>query len=85
VQEVRLSSQWWTYRNTKAKRELAWRPSPHEETIEATVDWYRDREGDRLELHGHSQPVQYKVAAAALGALGSASRLAGRVWPLAGL
>src|SRR4051795_4314314 len=43
VQEVRLASQWWTYRNTKAKRELAWRPSPHEDTIEATVAWYRER------------------------------------------
>ena len=26
--EVRASSQWWTYRNTKAKRELGFKPSP---------------------------------------------------------
>ena len=82
VQEVRLSSQWWTYRNTKAKRELGWRPSPHEDAIEATVSWYQEREGDRMALARHSQPVQYKLAAAALGALGSASHAAGRLWPL---
>ena len=85
VQEVRLASQWWTYRNTKAKRELGWRPSPHEETIEATVDWYRDREGDRMARAGQSQPVQYKLAAAALGALGNATQAAGRLWPLSAL
>jgi dihydroflavonol-4-reductase len=85
VQEVRLASQWWTYRNTKAKRELAWRPSPHEDTIEATVAWYRDREGDRLARQRQSQPLQYKVAATALGAIGDAARVAGRFWPLGAL
>jgi dihydroflavonol-4-reductase len=83
VQEVRLSSQWWTYRNTKAKRELGWRPSPHEDTIEATVAWYREREGDMIARARHSQPVQYKLAAGALAALGGASQAAGRLWPLA--
>jgi dihydroflavonol-4-reductase len=78
VQEVRLASQWWTYRNTKAKRELGWRPSPHEDTIEATVDWYRDRLGHG----GRSQPLQYKLAAAALGAVGSGAQAARRLWPL---
>ena len=41
---MQLASQWWTYRNTKAKRELGWQPSPHEDTIEATVEWYLERE-----------------------------------------
>ena len=82
-QEVRLSSCWWTYRNAKAKRELGWRPSPHEETLEATVGWYLDREGDRLARAPRSQPVQYKVAAATLGALENAAGVAGRLWPLA--
>jgi dihydroflavonol-4-reductase len=81
VQEVRLASQWWTYRNTKAKRELGWRPSPHEDTIEATVDWYRDRLGHA----GRSQPVQYKLAAAALGALGNGAQAVRNLWPLRGL
>jgi dihydroflavonol-4-reductase len=78
VQEVRLASQWWTYRNTKAKRELGWRTSPHEDTIEATVSWYRDRLGHA----GRSQPVQYKLAAAAVGAVGSAAKAARSLWPL---
>jgi dihydroflavonol-4-reductase len=78
VQEVRLASQWWTYRNTKAKRELGWRPSPHEDTIEATVDWYRDR----LVHARRSQPAQYKLAAAALGAIGSGAHAARRLWPM---
>jgi dihydroflavonol-4-reductase len=81
VQEVRLASHWWTYRNTKAKRELGWRPSPHEDTIEATVDWYRDRLGHA----GRAQPVQYKLAAAALGAVGSGSQALRRLWPLGAL
>jgi dihydroflavonol-4-reductase len=78
VQEVRLASQWWTYRNAKAKRELGWRPSPHEDTIEATVDWYRNRLGHG----GRSQPLQYKVAAAAFGAFGSGAQAARRLWPM---
>jgi dihydroflavonol-4-reductase len=76
VQEVRIGSQWWTYRNTKAKRELGWNPSPHEDTIEATVQWYVEREGDRLKRSPRSQPVPYKAAGAALGA-------ARRLWPMA--
>jgi dihydroflavonol-4-reductase len=83
VQEVRLSSQWWTYRNTKAKRELGFRTAPHEDAIEATVAWYMDREGDRIQRSRRSQPVQYKVAAATLGALGNAGDIARRLWPLA--
>ncbi len=78
IQEIKLASQWWTYRNTKAKRELAWRPSPHEDTIEATVDWYRERLGHTA----GSQPVQYKLAAAGLGVLAGATHTARRLWPL---
>ncbi len=81
VQEVRLASQWWTYKNTKAKRELGFRPSPHEDTIEATVDWYRDK----LRHGGASQPVQYKVAAIGLRAATTASQAARRLWPLGSL
>jgi dihydroflavonol-4-reductase len=77
VQEVRLASQWWTYKNTKAKRELGFRPSPHEDTLEATVEWYRER----LAGGGESQPVQYKVAAAGLRATGAATQAARRLWP----
>jgi dihydroflavonol-4-reductase len=78
VQEVRLASQWWTYRNTKAKRELAWRPSPHEDTLEATVDWYRDRLGHA----GGPQPAQYRLAGVGLRAAAGVSQAARRLWPL---
>jgi dihydroflavonol-4-reductase len=83
VQEVRLASQWWTYRNAKAKRELGWTTGPHEDTIEATVAWYFDHEGDRLARSRHSQPVQWKAAAAALRAAEGVVGAAGRLWPLA--
>jgi dihydroflavonol-4-reductase len=81
LQEIRLASQWWTYKNTKAKRELGFRPSPHEDTLEATVDWYRER----LAGGGGSQPVQYKVAAAGLRAAGAATQAARRLLPLGAL
>jgi dihydroflavonol-4-reductase len=68
--EVRAASLWWTVRNTKAKRELKWKPSPHEDTIEATVAWYRDREGDRLARPGARQPVQLRAAGALAKQLG---------------
>ena len=74
--EVRASSLWWTYRNTKAKRELGWRPSPHEDTIEATVAWYRERDGDRCARPGARQPVQLRAAGALAKQLGG---LVGRV------
>ena len=64
--EVRSASQWWTYRSTKARRELGWTTSPHEDTIEATVQWYREREGDRMARARRSQPLQYKLAARTL-------------------
>jgi dihydroflavonol-4-reductase len=79
--EVRSASQWWTYRNTKAKRELGWTTSPHEDTIEATVDWYLEREGDRMARARRSQPLQYKVAARALSTIEGAAGLVGRLRP----
>jgi dihydroflavonol-4-reductase len=69
VDEVRSAGQWWTYKTAKAKRELGWTTSPHEDTIEATVNWYIDRDGERFKRSRRSQPVQYKLAAAMLGVL----------------
>ncbi|MBA2240377.1 MAG: NAD-dependent epimerase/dehydratase family protein [Solirubrobacterales bacterium] len=37
--EARSASQWWTYRNAKARRELGFRPRPHEQTLEDAVAW----------------------------------------------
>lgn len=71
VLEVKASSQWWTYRSTKAKRELGWKTSPHEDCVEATVNWWLDRESDRFARGRRSQPIRWKAAAAAIGALES--------------
>jgi len=67
--EVRAASQWWTYRSTKARRELGWRSRPHEETLEATVNWHLEREHDRIARTRRSQHIQYRVASAAVGAI----------------
>jgi dihydroflavonol-4-reductase len=48
VDEVRSGSQWWTYRSTKAKKELGFKPRSHEETLEETVRWLTERLGDRV-------------------------------------
>ena len=60
--EVRAASQWWAYRSTKAKRELGWRPSHHEDTLERTIAWYRDRGTHGLAKPGTGQPIALRVA-----------------------
>ncbi|HMS61989.1 MAG TPA: NAD-dependent epimerase/dehydratase family protein [Solirubrobacteraceae bacterium] len=61
VGEVRAASLWWAYRSTKAKRELGWKPSHHEDTLVDTIDWYRSREGDRMEPPGTRQPAMLRL------------------------
>ena len=82
--EIRLTTCWWTYRNTKAKRELGFRPSPHEDTIEATVEWYLEREADRLARSRRTQPVQWKLMAAGLGAVEGTGGAMRRLLPRGG-
>jgi dihydroflavonol-4-reductase len=77
--EVKSAGQWWTYRNTKAKRELGWSTAAHEDTLEATIEWYLEREGDRFARSRRTQPVTYKLAARALGAVEGVAGLAGRL------
>jgi dihydroflavonol-4-reductase len=60
--EIRSAAHWWTYRSTKARRELGWTTRPHEETVEATVAWYREREGGRLQRSGTRQALPWRVA-----------------------
>ena len=79
-EEVRWASLWWTYRSTKARRELGWRPSPHEDTVEATVNWYLERDGRVARLR-HSQPFRYRIAAGGISAVEGATALAGRLRP----
>jgi dihydroflavonol-4-reductase len=60
--EVRAASQWWAYRSTKAKRELGWKPSHHEDTLERTIAWYRDRGTRGLVRPGTGQPLPLRMA-----------------------
>ncbi len=46
--EVRSAEYWWTYRSTKAKKELGFKARPHEETLEEAVRWQAERLGDRV-------------------------------------
>ena len=71
--EVRSAMLWWTYRNAKAKRELGFKPRPHEDTLEDAVRWQSDELGDRV--GGDSSRRENVV----LGALGKALRLGERV------
>ncbi|MGH2988130.1 MAG: NAD-dependent epimerase/dehydratase family protein [Solirubrobacterales bacterium] len=74
VDEVRSATLWWTYRNTKARRDLGFRPRPHEQTLEDAVAWQRDQLGDRRPQAGPE-----RLALRALGRLMRAGeRLAGR-------
>jgi dihydroflavonol-4-reductase len=69
--ELRSGLQWWTYRTTKAKRELGFAPRPHEETLEDTVRWQLEQLGQRAE---RARPLD-----APLAAVGRAVRLADRL------
>jgi dihydroflavonol-4-reductase len=60
-EEVRASSLNWAFTNTKAKRELGWRTSPHEDCLEATIRWYRERDGTAVALPGARQPLAMRV------------------------
>src|SRR3954447_19033521 len=65
--EVRSGTQWFTYRNDKAREKLGWEPRPHEETLEDTVRWQLDALGKRAEGH--------QVSDAALRATRTALRM----------
>ena len=77
--EVRAASQSWTYRSTKARRELGWRTRPHEETLDATVSWHLEREHARIARSRRSQPIQWRFAGLAIGAAEEAAGLIRRL------
>ncbi len=60
--EIRASSLNWAFANAKAKRELGWKTSPHEDCLEATIAWYRELDGDRLVQPGARQPIALRLA-----------------------
>jgi dihydroflavonol-4-reductase len=72
--EIRSGGLWWTFRNTKAKRELGFSPRPHEETLEDAVRWQSDVLGHRV---GEGAGPRRRILAAA----GRALRLTERAWP----
>lgn len=76
--EALAASQFWTYRSTKAKRELGWRARPHEETLQDTLAWYLEREGERIGAAPRSRPLPYRVVGVALRAGDAAARVATR-------
>jgi dihydroflavonol-4-reductase len=82
--EVRAAGHWWTYRSTKAKRELRWSPRPHEETLEATVAWHLEREQDRIARNRRSRQLQFRLAGVAIDvaetAVGAARRVGSLAW-----
>jgi dihydroflavonol-4-reductase len=69
--EVRSAMQWWTYRNTRASKELGFRPRPHEETLVEAVRWQSDQLGDRVGRGGPEHAV--------IGAVGRVARLGSRL------
>jgi dihydroflavonol-4-reductase len=64
--EVRAVSLNWAFVNRKARRELGWRPSPHEDCLEETVAWYQERDADKLAAAGPRQPLPLRVTGAVL-------------------
>jgi dihydroflavonol-4-reductase len=76
--EVRGASLWWAFRSTKAKRELGYQPSHHEDTLEATIAWYREREPAALAPPGSRQPLALRAGGFAVRRLAG---IAGRFVP----
>jgi dihydroflavonol-4-reductase len=66
--EVRSGTQWFTYRNDKAREQLGWEPRPHEETLEDTVRWQLEELGGRAEGHQLTD-LALRVTGRALGLL----------------
>jgi dihydroflavonol-4-reductase len=75
VPEVRSATQRWAYRSTKAKRDLGWKTSPHEDALESTIAWYMDRDGERIRRGRRGQTLPWKAAGAAAKGVDRAARL----------
>ena len=67
--EVRSGALWWTYRNTKAKRELGFKPRPHEETLEDAVSWQAAELGDRVRRDGGGRRLALRAFGTAVRAV----------------
>jgi dihydroflavonol-4-reductase len=78
VDEMRSAGQWWTYKSTKAGRELRWKARPHEETLEATVAWWMERDRTRIAAAQAERGARDRALDLALGGAGATLRLAAR-------
>jgi dihydroflavonol-4-reductase len=66
---VKVTSLRWAYSSAKAKRDLRWVTSPHEDCLEATIDYYRSRDDGTLSPPGARQPLPLRFAGAWLRAI----------------
>jgi dihydroflavonol-4-reductase len=67
---IRASSLNWAFVNRKAKRELGWTTSPHEDALEDTVAWYRERDPELRHSAGARQPFVLRAASTVVRRLG---------------
>ena len=67
---IRGSALNWAFVSRKAKRELGWTTSPHEDALEATVAWYRERDRELLESAGVRQPLALRLTGGLLRRVG---------------
>jgi dihydroflavonol-4-reductase len=65
-EEVRSGTLWWTYRSTKARKELGFETRPHEETLEDAVHWQLSVLGDRVARGAAPLDVPLRAAGRAL-------------------
>lgn len=68
--EVRAASLNWSFSNRRAKRELGWATSPHEDCLEETIESYRRREPGALAPAGARQPLLLRLAGGAARRIG---------------
>ncbi len=64
--EVRASSLNWAFVSTRARRELGWRPGPHEDCLEETIAWYRELDGAGVAQPGARQPLPLRLTGGVL-------------------
>ncbi len=62
--EIRAASLHWAFSSAKAKRELGWKTSPHEDCLEETIAWYRELDAERVAPAGSRQAVALRLAGA---------------------
>jgi dihydroflavonol-4-reductase len=68
--EIRASSLNWAFVNGKARRELGWRPAPHEDCLEEAVEWCRESDRARVAAPGTRQPWVLRLTGGAMRRVG---------------